>query len=338
MFAFSPKTLVLSLTAAAALSLSLAACGQQKDPAGQVIADTNPTSGAPASGTASGAAFDVSSVALSSAPLGAYPYIRLPQGYREMNPQTQDFADFPFWTGARFQMVEGKVHQAQLDVVSGKSFSRLELLRNIQTALTAAGGVKIFDGQIPSADAHALPEAVQLAALTGMGDIYNSPSETWVIRQADRVVWINLFVGNESGAWSIVEQKSLVTTAGLLPAEQLAQKINADGRVAIPVNFDIDKTDILTSSTPQIDAVAELLRAQPGLRLSVEGHTDNSGAPAHNKTLSEGRARSVVAALTAKGVAADRLQARGLGNEKPVADNANDDGRARNRRVELVRL
>lgn len=335
MFAFSTKAFGLPL-AASALALSLAACGQQKEPAAQptIEAAGTATSGAPASSQG----FDVSSVALSNAPLGAFPYIRLPVGYAQANQGTEAFADFPFWSGARFETIEGQVHQAQLVAESGKSFSRLELLRNLQQALTSAGAVKIFDGQIPSSAAENLPKAMQLSALEGLGDIYNSPSETWVIRRADKTLWVHLLVGSNTGAWSIVEQKSLVATAGLLPAEQLAQKINADGRVAIPVNFDVDKTDILTSSTPQIDAVADLLRAQPGLRLSVEGHTDNSGAPAHNKTLSEGRARSVVAALTAKGVAADRLQARGFGNEKPVADNATEDGRAKNRRVELVRL
>ena len=71
--------------------------------------------------------------------------------------------------------------------------------------------------------------------------------------------------------------------------------------------------------------------------MAVEGRTDNIGAPAANKILSEQRARSVVAAITAQGIAADLPTAAAYGQDKPVADNANDEGRARNRRVELVR-
>ena len=81
-----------------------------------------------------------------------------------------------------------------------------------------------------------------------------------------------------------------------------------------------------------------LLRQNPQLRLAVQGHTDNAGTPAHNQQLSEARARTVVAALTNAGTSASRLQATGLGQTKPLADNATEAGRAKNRRVELVKL
>ena len=80
-----------------------------------------------------------------------------------------------------------------------------------------------------------------------------------------------------------------------------------------------------------------MLRADPVLKLAVEGHTDNTGDAAHNRTLSEARARAVVAALAGKGIDAGRLQSAGFGADKPAADNAGEDGRARNRRVELVK-
>nr|WP_312991299.1 hypothetical protein [Brevundimonas diminuta] len=152
------------------------------------------TATAPAEGASAAAGpFDVNSVALSTASLGDFPYLRLPEGYKPQNSEAHDFADFPFWTGARFEMIEGRVHQTQITNDTGKSFSRLELLRNMEHALKEAGAVRIFDGQIPSDAAHALPEAVQMAALNGIGDIYNGPSQTWVIRQADRTVWVHLY-------------------------------------------------------------------------------------------------------------------------------------------------
>ncbi|WP_427788876.1 OmpA family protein [Brevundimonas diminuta] len=321
---------VLMIAASASL---VAACDNKASEQAETAAA--PAEGAP---TAAAGPFDVSSVALSSANLGDFPYLRLPEGYRLQNNETHDFADFPFWTGSRFEMVEGRVHQTQIDNDSGKSFSRLELLRNMEHALKEAGAVRIFDGQIPNEAAHALPEAVQMAALNGIGDIYNSPSQTWIIRQANRTVWVHLYVGSESGSLAVAEVKALVPTAGLLPASELAKKIAADGRVAVPVEFALDKADILDASRPQIDAVTQLLKDDAALRLSVEGHTDNTGAPARNRPLSEERARAVVAALTQQGIDAKRLEAKGFGSDKPVADNASDEGRARNRRVELVRL
>ena len=317
-----------------AASASLVAACDNKAP------EQAETTAAPAEGASAAAtdAFDVNGVALSTASLGDFPYLRLPDGYKPQNSETQDFADFPFWTGSRFEMVEGRVHQTQITNDSGKSFSRLELLRNMEHALKEAGAVRIFDGQIPNEAAHALPKAVQMAALNGIGDIYNNPSQTWIIRQTDRTVWVHLHVGSASGSLAVAEVKTLVPTAGLLPVSELARKIAADGRVAVPVEFALDKADILDASRPQIDAVAQLLKDDATLRLSVEGHTDNTGAPARNRPLSEERARAVVAALTQQGIDAQRLEAKGFGADKPVADNASDEGRARNRRVELVRL
>ena len=83
--------------------------------------------------------------------------------------------------------------------------------------------------------------------------------------------------------------------------------------------------------------VLKLLQASPALRLAVEGHTDNAGTPAHNQQLSEARAREVVRTITAQDIAADRLQAAGFGQSRPLADNATEAGRAKNRRVELVK-
>ena len=74
------------------------------------------------------------------------------------------------------------------------------------------------------------------------------------------------------------------------------------------------------------------------LKLRVEGHTDNVGAAAANQALSEKRAQAVKAWLVNHGVGTDRLVAKGLGDTKPVEDNSTDEGRAKNRRVELAKL
>ena len=116
------------------------------------------------------------------------------------------------------------------------------------------------------------------------------------------------------------------------------RELDARGHVALYINFDFNKADIRPDSRPIIDEVTKLLRDNPDLRLTVEGHTDNVGTPAYNLNLSDARARSVVAALTAQGIEARRLKSAGYGQERPIADNGTDDGRAKNRRVELVKM
>jgi outer membrane protein OmpA-like peptidoglycan-associated protein len=80
-----------------------------------------------------------------------------------------------------------------------------------------------------------------------------------------------------------------------------------------------------------------MMKSNPDLKIGVEGHTDNVGSPASNKTLSEARAKSVVSALVAQGISADRLTPAGYGQDNPVADNNTEEGRAKNRRVELIK-
>lgn len=80
-----------------------------------------------------------------------------------------------------------------------------------------------------------------------------------------------------------------------------------------------------------------MLQQDPDVKISVEGHTDNVGSAASNQALSEKHAQAVVAWLTSHGVAAARLKAKGWGQSKPLADNGSDEGRGKNRRVELVK-
>ena len=104
------------------------------------------------------------------------------------------------------------------------------------------------------------------------------------------------------------------------------------------VNFATDQANILPDSQPQIEQVIQLLKNNPELKLSINGHTDNSGNTKHNQTLSEQRANAVVKALTNNtGIQQSRLTAKGLGDTHPIANNSTEDGKALNRRVELIK-
>jgi outer membrane protein OmpA-like peptidoglycan-associated protein len=101
------------------------------------------------------------------------------------------------------------------------------------------------------------------------------------------------------------------------------------------VPFDFDKATLRADARPVLDETARVLSERPTLRISVEGHTDAKGSDAYNARLSERRAQAVVDYLAKAGVARDRLEAHGFGESRPIADNESEDGRARNRRVEL---
>ena len=121
-------------------------------------------------------------------------------------------------------------------------------------------------------------------------------------------------------------------------ADDMRQALHDSGRVALyGLYFDTDKDVVKAESQPTLDEIAKLLQSDPSMRLHVVGHTDNQGQAAYNLDLSRRRAASVVRELTVKfRIAANRLDAFGCGLYSPVAPNTTDDGREKNRRVELV--
>lgn len=108
-------------------------------------------------------------------------------------------------------------------------------------------------------------------------------------------------------------------------------------KVNIPsnVSFDTDKAVLKPDLLPVLDSVARALTEHPELRTKVVGHTDSTGAAAHNQTLSDNRARSVTTYLGTKGVAQSRMSIEGRAARDPIADNGTAEGRAMNRRVEI---
>jgi outer membrane protein OmpA-like peptidoglycan-associated protein len=108
--------------------------------------------------------------------------------------------------------------------------------------------------------------------------------------------------------------------------------------VALYINFETGKSEIKPESKPVIDQMVEMMKQNPDLKISIEGHTDNVGTEKSNQTLSESRAKALMNALVSKSVAASRLKSKGWGQTKPIADNTTEEGKAKNRRVEIVKL
>jgi outer membrane protein OmpA-like peptidoglycan-associated protein len=135
----------------------------------------------------------------------------------------------------------------------------------------------------------------------------------------------------------IVEPKAMPTGQVTVDAKAIGAGLQAEGKIALyGILFDTGKTELKPDSDAQLDQMVAVLKAQPAAKVFIVGHTDNVGSVDANLKLSQGRAQAVVAALTQRGIAANRLAAHGNANYAPVASNASEDGRAKNRRVEMV--
>ncbi len=190
--------------------------------------------------------------------------------------------------------------------------SELQILRNFENAVTAIGGTLVY-----------AEKSRETLKLTKEG------KELWIEVTAE-------FTGKHS--LTIVE-KSAMEQQIVANAEFFAGGLKASGHVAVyGILFDTGKSDPKPESQAAMSEIAKLLTADPGLKLFVVGHTDTVGAVDANLKLSQARAEAVLQALTKKhGIAAARLRAFGAGPFAPVASNDSEEGRAKNRRVELVK-
>jgi len=136
----------------------------------------------------------------------------------------------------------------------------------------------------------------------------------------------------------IVEAKSRENKMVTVQAAEMAKAIIDTGRIALyGIYFDFNKAEVKPESDPTLEQIAKLLKETPALKLLVAGHTDNVGSFSFNMDLSQRRAAAVVSALSARfGIAKDRLVPLGVSFASPVAPNKSEEGRAKNRRVELV--
>ena len=129
--------------------------------------------------------------------------------------------------------------------------------------------------------------------------------------------------------------KNIRIAKGAVP---LYDRMASDGKIiTYGITFDIGKATIKPESMGEINRFVKLMQDNPDLKFEVQGHTDNTGSAATNQTLSEQRAKAIVAKIVELGIPASRLTAVGKGASSPIADNSSDEGRAKNRRVEFVK-
>lgn len=212
--------------------------------------------------------------------------------------------------------VEGHKYKNYYYLKQGaKRPSQLQIVRNYQNAIQKIGGTLLYK------------------------DRYNA--NTYMkAKSGNKVIWVGIEQDNWQGSTyylTILEEEAMVQEV-VANAASMAQDIKNTGHVALyGIYFDFDKAEVKPESDPTLKEIAKLLQQHAALNLYVVGHTDNVGEFNYNMNLSKARADAVVKKLVSDyGVSATRLKSQGIGPLAPVGSNKTDEGRALNRRVELV--
>jgi OOP family OmpA-OmpF porin len=254
------------------------------------------------------------------------PYLSGMPSYEIWSAEDKEFDAYQFCDGKKLVTAEGKLWKREYGLKNdGKEASGLQIIRNYSNAIRNMGGTILIEATRETTEKVCASEAGYARQVTGK------------IIKGWNELWVEVGYHDYNGTYIItIVEKQLMKQE--VTASAMLDSLNQQGHVALYINFDTGKATIRPESEPIIAQIVEMMNSNPELKLSVEGHTDNVGNPTSNQTLSEERAKAVVAAISAQGIAAERLSSVGHGQNMPIADNNTEEGRAKNRRVELVKM
>ncbi|MGE3191102.1 MAG: OmpA family protein, partial [Vicinamibacterales bacterium] len=245
-------------------------------------------------------------------------FSRMPDYYIEAC-EDQEFGSYDFYLPDGEKHVEGHFWEVEYWIKEGRKMpGPLQIGRNYLNVMTPRGGTRLAEDM--SSDGGTLIARMPGAAGAG-------------------TTWLEVSVSNSGETYTLrVVQEAGMRQDVAYTAQDLAAALASAGSVTLnDILFDSGKASLAPSSTARLAVVVELLSADTSLALEVQGHTDSTGTAEGNLALSRARADAVRAHLVAQGVDAARLTTAGFGDTQPVADNATEEGRAKNRRVVLVR-
>lgn len=260
----------------------------------------------------------------------------------EENPFNETYlatkkATVPQFTDQNSQRVEGKWTDIVYNVAPDRS--TLEIYNSYKQALTGAGFKVLFEC-VGSGCGYSSPFKSNRFSANVSGNDIRYLSGKLTRSAGDVYVSLLTFLGENKVRTGLTVVEARPMESGLITynAQAMSEAIRNTGRIALyGILFNTDKTEPTPESAPTLTEIAQLLKNEPTLKLLVVGHTDRVGNYDYNMDLSRRRAEAVVAKLVSEHqINAGRLKAVGIGYASPVATNRTDEGKAKNRRVELV--
>lgn len=286
--------------------------------------------------------FNINSMPISTTDIGDFPFFSAPDGATFINnPKVLEFDFIVFATPENIYEVEGKTFRSHVhkDKNSTVEISGRYLNKSFEDAILNAGGTKVFDGKLTKEQKEKYKQLATYAGSNGSLDIWNDAIATYVIRKNEGNVYIAMTkaTGNTTSI-QIVQEKPFVQTIQKITSAKIENDLLNAGKSVLHINFDTDKATLKPDGLEAVKEIIAVLTQNPDMKISINGYTDATGNDENNRKLSENRALTVKNEMIKAGINKDRLTSKGFGSEKPLADNATEQGKAQNRRVELIKL
>lgn len=250
-------------------------------------------------------------------------------------------------SGPEWLKLQGRAAEIRYDIPAGRS--SLEVFTNFDLALKAKGFQQVFTCADKACFTGSMNDLYllgqQLDPTNNLSTAYSGHAR-YLLAKVDRPeghVYVSVLAGEDNGQTvafvRVLEAKSMQTDMiEVIKADDMRSNLETKGSINLyGIQFDFDKDNVKGESKPTLDEIGKLLNDKPSLKLKIVGHTDNKGTADYNLALSSRRAANVSAALVGGyGIDPARLSSEGAGLSKPIASNETEEGRAKNRRVELV--
>jgi len=279
--------------------------------------------------------------------IGNFPFITAPKGLKINNEKdgVSEFFEFEKmenYTGKEVITTEGKLAILSFDGADGKDFNQRIFDKSVYDYLGKIGAMQLYKGEYPSDEAmiKKLNENMWNGKYrtAGLMKESESPFGVYAFKNNGRKYILNVQSNSAQGSIFLMELQDLEQTIEKYSAAQMKTDIEANGKAILNINFDTDKATLQPEGQETVDEIFVLLNDNKNLKISIEGHTDDTGTPQRNKQLSADRANTVLRYLTGKGIDVKRLKAAGFGSEKQLVPNNSEANKAKNRRVELVKV
>lgn len=284
--------------------------------------------------------FNIENIPFSTGDIGDFPFINLPEGLKSMNKPLERKFDVCFFPiNGTMIPFEGKLYKINVTSVRGEEYSQRYFEKSMEDYLQSVGGVKVFDGEITKEEFDRYNKQDPYKGNDGDMGYWGENTKFYVIRTKDKGnIYIQFNSNNAGGKLNVLQEEAFKQTITKITADDIVKDLIVKGKSILYINFDVDKSNITTEGKEVVTQIAEALQNDKSLKIAIEGHTDNTGDALHNKTLSDARANSVMNALITNGIDKARLTAKGFGAEKPLVANDTEENKAKNRRVELVKV
>ncbi len=235
-----------------------------------------------------------------------HPMFNRISGFYIADYTAEDFGDHEFfWENDTYVNVEGKKTYIyyECDCESGA----LKIIRNFSNAVKKIGG-KSFE--------------------------YTDHTATLFVKEGNKETWAEIWSTPETYSLTIIEKGEVEQE---ITANAILKELNETGKAILYINFDSGKATIKKESMQVVEQIIEMMKLALDINIRVEGHTDSDGSSESNLKLSVARAKAVADEIVKSGVDVSRLSSVGYGEEKPITDNTTEEGKAKNRRVELIK-